>query len=151
MRETAKQKNEEVNKILKDAGKSDKFYWKRTGKCCWKTCQSACCRFSTQKSINKKAKSNWQAMGDYQHVPNLQFRSLNGYDFYIIPRLCPHISFDGKCDLHNKKTQPRVCQYFPMHPRDGTYIALKHICGYKFKKIKNKKIVKRKLPTEEIK
>ena len=76
-------------------------------------------------------------MSTNQDVVGVQVRTINGYDLFVTPRLCPHMSFDGKCDLHGKKTQPNVCSYFPMAPTDKVYQAVKHICGYKFKKKKN--------------
>lgn len=78
-------------------------------------------------------------MSDYSHIPGIQIKTLNQHDCYLTPRLCPHINVEGGCELHNKRTQPRVCKYFPMHHEDGTYITLKHVCTYKFKEVKNNK------------
>ena len=130
-------KNEYVNKLLKTTKKetSYKFYYKRTGSCNWKKCQAACCRFECV--IGDKNKNKKQYLNDFNHIDFDELRRLNGYDVYLKAKLCSHITVDGKCVLHNSKLQPRVCTYFPMHPDDGMYISVEHVCGYKFKKLKN--------------
>ena len=134
------EKNQYVNKILKECAEEQhkKYYYKRTGNCNYKKCMSACCRFNCQKHRKKNSKQQYQ-MSDYSYIRDVSIISDDKYDFYISPRLCMYLTFDGLCKSHKKKLQPRVCQYFPMHPDDGTFIALRKICGYKFNKIKNKK------------
>ena len=145
-------KNEYVNKLIKTNKKDTnyKFYYKRTGRCNWKKCQAACCRFEC--IIGEKKKNKSQYMNDYVATfQTTQIRHINGYDIYFKPKWCDKITLDGKCTLHNKKRQPRVCMYFPMHPDDGMYTALKHICGYKFKKLKNPYYKPKKEVKEETK
>ena len=136
----SKNKNLYISKLLKEEGIriKRKFYYKRIGKCDYKKCMSACCRFNCLSHWKTESK-DYQKMSDLQQYQGVQTKSINGNDFYITPRLCLYISFNGKCELHNKRTQPRVCKYFPMHQTDGVYLALQHICGYKFIKIKNTK------------
>lgn len=140
-----KEKNDYVNKLAKEESikNNNKFYYIRSGECCWKKCMSACCRFTCQKLIKPK-EVDYEQMSQYQYIQNIQMRKSNGYDCYISPRLCENITFDGKCKLHKNKKQPRICKFFPMHPTvDGMYEMLKHICGYKFKKVKNIKYKKK--------
>lgn len=117
---------------------SSKYIWQRYGSCDWKKCQSACCRFNCQRHIaNNSHNKDYHKMCDYMHIMNVQERTINGHDIYMSPRLCPYIKIEGGCMLHGKRTQPRVCKYFPMDYEDGVYIAVKHVCGYKWKKIRN--------------
>jgi len=132
-------KNNYINKIAK-SNHNIKFFWKRTGSCDYVKCQSACCRFNVHKSIeNNGWNKDYHKMNEYSEmtVSNVQIRKLNKHDIVMSPRLCPHIKIEGGCNLHGKRTQPHVCKYFPMTPIDGVYIAVKHVCGYKFKEIRN--------------
>ncbi len=127
-------KNKYINEMMKDT--KDKFYYKRIGKCDYKKCQAACCRFECV--VGEKKKHKAQYLNAYSPFGVTDIRHINGYDVYIKPKWCDKIALNGKCKLHNNKRQPRVCKFFPMVPEDGMYIALKQVCGYKFKKIKNK-------------
>ena len=133
-------KNVYIIKLLKEDAirNNNPFYFVRKGFCDYKKCQSACCRF-THIGKNADYKKNYYNLGQFCDKQGVQIRNVNGIDHFIVPRLCNHISFDGKCELHNKRNQPRICKYFPMHPTDSTYIILKNICGYKFYKVKNLK------------
>ena len=131
-------KNEYVNDILKPSKKdtNDKTYFKRIGKCNYKKCQAACCRFEC--FVGQKEKKKAQYHTDYNREGVTDIRHINGYDVYIKPKWCDKITLDGKCVLHNNRRQPNVCKYFPMHPTiDGMYLAVKHLCGYKFIELKN--------------
>ena len=142
MQSQSTSKNDYVNKMW---GKSTaKYYYIRTGSCNYKKCQAACCRFNClgHRPHNKK---DYHFMTDFQHYQGVLIKKINGIDFHLSPRLCPHIAVDGKCELHKKNKQPNVCKYFPMSPNDGVYLALKHVCSYKFKKIRNPKYKKEKL------
>ena len=146
----SKEKNKYVNEILKEnfIKNNKKHYYVRTGSCNWKKCQSACCRFRHTGKIKISGKNKELSYKHQYHNDQGQEEQRicsNGYEHKLSPFLCPSITFDGKCKLHNKRSQPYVCQYFPMVPDDGVYIALKHICGYKFKKIKNTKWKKKKV------
>ena len=145
----SKERNKFINDMRKrDSEESNKeYYTKRIGKCVWKKCQSACCRFRSYGRI--KIKGSFISKQLNYHDDNIVQKASNGYIFDLSPFLCPSITFEGKCVLHGKKEQSYVCTYFPMNKDDGMYIALKHICGYKFKKVKNKKY-KRDKKKEEI-
>jgi len=128
--------NEYINKLgLKS---KEKYLWVRSGKCNPVKCGSACCRFNVLGHVkNNSHAKNYHQMSDYLQHNNIQIRVLNRSTIYMTPRLCPNIAIDGKCELHNKRTQPKVCKYFPMTPKDGVYVAVKHVCGFKFEKINN--------------
>jgi len=128
---TSKEKNKYVNDITKPTKEdtNNKYYYKRFGKCNYKKCQSACCRFicyGTYK-FNKYHESN-----KYDKIVKIGKQEW-GVDF----KHCSNLTFNGLCKLHNKPSQPRVCSLFPMSPDDGVYIILKKFCGYYFKKFKN--------------
>jgi hypothetical protein len=130
-------KNEYINDCNK-YNTTDKYVYVRSGKCDYIKCQSACCRFNCQHNIKNTGHiKDYHKMCDYQHIKSVQTKVFNKYTFYLTPRLCPHIKIEGGCELHGKRTQPRVCKYFPMSVSDGMYQAVKHVCGYKFKKVKN--------------
>lgn len=139
-------KNSKINKIKKERAEKDnhKFWFKRIGKCSPKICGGACCRFKTTWNYND---------GEY-HDSIREFRKDDVYltkkigkrELVIQHIICPHMTMDCKCKLHGKKKQPYTCDVFPMHPRDGTYKAVKKFCGYSFIKIQNKKYKKIKKP-----
>ena len=138
--------NKHVNEIYK-RNTSDIFIWQRYGKCNWKQCQSACCRFNVLTHIkNTSHPKEYHKMQNYhsETIANTQLRTLNRNDIIMFPRLCPHIKVEGGCMLHGKRTQPNICRYFPMNPNDGVYVAVKHVCGYNFKKVRNKNYVPKK-------
>ena len=147
MAKKTESKNDYVNRLHKERAEKDNLshYYVRSGKCDWEKCQSACCRFRCYGKV--KASGKITVIHEYEDGASLQFRMSNGYQFTLGPFLCPSMGFNGACALHNKKSQPYICQYFPMNPDDGVYIALKHICGYKFKKAKNEKYKKPKKKT----
>lgn len=133
----SKERNKYVNDLHKD-NTTNKYLEVREGNCDYVKCQSACCRFNCQGHVkNSGHNKNYASMSDYQNVVGLQIKSLNRQDFYLTPRLCPYIKVEGGCELHDKRTQPRVCKYFPMYPSDGVFQAVKHVCGYKFVKVRN--------------
>ena len=136
------EKNEFINNTKNT---DDKFIYVRSGKCDSSKCQSACFRFNVNGYYkNSGHKKKYHQMSDYQYIQGIQVRVINRHLINLTPRLCPHIKIEGGCDLHNKRTQPRVCKYFPMSPDDGVYVAVKHVCGYKFKRVKNKNYKKKK-------
>jgi len=141
-----KDKNDYVNDLAKKCAEEDnnKHYWKRTGRCDYKKCQSACCRFHHMggKKVNG---SILLKQHNYHEEHTYVEKVSNGYIHQLKPFLCPSITFDGLCVLHNKRSQSRVCKYFPMSAKDKVWVALKHICSYKFEKIKNEKWKKEKV------
>lgn len=126
-----------------------KFIYQRSGKCNPKKCESACCRFDHVGHTDNNGQSmDYHKMNSFRHIRGVQTRVVNRITHYITPRLCPYIKIGGGCDLHGKRTQPTVCRDFPVTPTDGVYVACKHVCGYKFKKIRNPNYKKQK-ETEE--
>ena len=133
--------NSTLNRMRKiDAIKNKrKFYWKRIGKCNPSKCGGACCRYSVlsyrdhgyHDIINRGS-------GIYKIIKHKK-ETLS-----IIHAQCPNMRMDGRCKLHGKKSQPSVCEKFPMSRDDGVFIAVKKYCGFKFvkevlyDKIKNK-------------
>lgn len=140
----SKETNNKVNKINQaDAIKhNDKHYHIRSGKCDYVKCQSACCRFKVcGKQIKQKGIYSELNVGGEKY----SLKQVNGSMFYLASFLCPHIKVEGGCELHNKpRKQPYICQHFPMLPTDGMYMIVKHVCNYKFKKVKNIKYKKKK-------
>ena len=145
-------KNIYVNKVHKDfAIKENKdYYFQRSGFCDWKKCQSACCRFHHVRNIDCKGAIILKPSAYYQNH-EIVVKQIGNKIHYLKPFLCEAISLDGKCRLHNKKWQTRVCKYFPMSPDDGMYVAVESVCRFKFKKVKNKKYKKLEVKKNEIK
>ena len=124
-------KNEEVNKIISEQG------LKRIGKCNPEKCQSACCRINVN-ILHPTYSSNRYYLDDITSTRKIQ-KINQHWQLKITPRICRNLTTDGRCTLHDKRTQPRVCRLFPMSPRDGVYMAVKKYCGFKFIKIKKVK------------
>ena len=137
-------KNKIVTEILRKSAeeRNHKKYYSRTGKCDYNQCQAACCRFKIIQAIDRTKRAIY--FSDFNNEDNFQIRRLNGHDCYIRSKLCEHIEIDGGCIIHKSRRQPRVCRYFPMHPDDMMFIAVKGVCGFKFKKLKNKKYKEKK-------
>lgn len=146
----SKEKNKYVNNLLKEFVETNniKYYHKRIGRCDWKKCQSACCRFH-HTGMTKCKGSIITKHANYHKPEDEVHKVSNGHIHTLIPFLCQSISFDGRCEIHNKRDQPRVCKYFPMTPYDNMFKCLEHICSYKFIKLKNKKYKKNKLVKEK--
>jgi len=127
-----------------------KFKWKRIGKC--KQC-GLCCLFS-------KGMFTAEFRGDYyyflkktgcteihrrkvKYKKNEKFKRKPKKDYWIeviMGKLsgCPQLMFNKKgkilCSIHDKK--PKTCKVFPESPDHKFWDVLKHVCGYKFVKVK---------------
>lgn len=133
-------KNKDINKILRDnavaANKS--FYYQRYGKCNPQKCGSACCRFAVATEGSEYHQLAFA--GVRSPVARIKQRK----DVIIIFAFhCPNITTDGKCKLHNKKTQPEVCDKFPMTTTDAMYRYVKRYCRYYFKRVTRKKTLEK--------
>jgi len=126
--------------------KKEEIKYKRIGKC--KNC-GICCLFK-DKLIRVKKNSDsdkfYRKIG-YNVIKEELKKSRSGKNYKInfLGKIsgCPHLMFDKgkfKCLLHGKKCQPQICKTYPNHPTQDYYEIFKDFCGYKFVKIKEKKI-----------
>lgn len=108
---------------------------KRTGKCDFKKCKNACCKFCSFKHQHEY----FEGFGDYCKKSNS----------IIIKKTCKFLSKDGTCQKWGKtqgeqeKTGsangrisgfPRACEQFP-HISDEVFWRVMEVCGFKYEKI----------------
>jgi hypothetical protein len=141
---TMDDKNEFVNNQLKknEWELNQPYYYQRYGTCDYQKCQSACCRFSVYGPLEEPTRIINKSAKDYHELINtgkVITKWIRGKRYELYPTLCEHLKIEGVCKLHDSKRQCTVCKYFPMHPCDGVYHVVKHVCGYKFRKVRRKK------------
>lgn len=88
---------------------------RRTGKCDYKKCGSACCRF-----ICMQGHAYWDGFG-----------KKNEFGSIIINVKCKNLKKDGSCSLFKTKKFPGACKQFP-HPGDRLYQHIAEKCSFKF-------------------
>jgi len=88
---------------------------KRIGKCDYKKCNSACCKFFC---IDGK-------------TYYCGFGKENEFGSTVVKISCKNLSKDGKCKLFKTRKFPRACKQFP-HPTDGVYKHILDKCSFKF-------------------
>ena len=128
-------KNKIRNDIIKKRAIKDKknFWWKRIGRCTFEKCGGACCRY---KVITEPSNKEYHHLIDIENKDIFEIKKVGTRDLIIKNIVCPNMMMNCKCKLHGKKRQPYTCDVFPMHHHDGTYLAVKKYCGYKFIKEK---------------
>lgn len=128
-------KNKIRNEIIRKRSIKDKkkFWWKRVGRCNPLKCGGACCRYYVNTGPSKK---EYHDIMGVDHKNTFEIRRMGNKELIIKNAVCPNMTMDCKCKLHGNKNQPYTCDVFPMHPTDGTYLAVKKFCGYKFVKVK---------------
>jgi len=88
---------------------------KRTGKCDYKKCKSACCRF-----INGGNSSYWEGFG-----------KKNEFGKVIVDIKCKNLKKNGDCSLFGTRDWPGACKQFP-YLDDGVYQHIANKCSFKF-------------------
>lgn len=128
-------KNKIRNEIIRKRAikEKNKYWWRRIGRCNPNKCGGACCRYAVTIEPSKK---EYHDLIGANHKDVFEIKKVNKKDLIIKNAVCPNMTMDCKCKLHEKKEQPYTCDVFPMHPDDGTYLAVKKFCGYKFVKVK---------------
>lgn len=121
--------NEKCHKDIAEK-ENKRFYFIRSGKCQPERCQSLCCRIR----VSKEEKQFTNALREFDII-----REVDGVNYLIEFKSCRYMTLDGKCKLHNKKEQIRICRYFPMSPKDPHYQVVKEFCGFMFTEHENKK------------
>lgn len=92
-----------------------KLLVKRVGKCDYKKCGNACCKYVV--GFGQFAKGFY----DYKK-----------YGSSVINKKCKHLKKNGKCDIWGTKKFPNACKQFP-HPTDAHYHITYKKCGFRFK------------------
>lgn len=100
---------------------------KRYGKCNPKTCNSACCKF-TSNCIHFYNDGNSNKL----YLMNFGNTKVSKNKLSVL-RICKCHQLDrnGKCLLWNTKRFPDECKEFP-HPHDGVYIEVSEKCTFYF-------------------
>ena len=94
----------------------DKFLIvKRVGKCDYKKCKSACCKF-----FSMDGKTYYQGFGKE-----------NEFGSIIVKVECKNLDRCGRCPLFRTRKFPRACKQFP-HPSDGVYTHISDKCSFQF-------------------
>ncbi len=88
---------------------------RRTGKCDYKKCKSACCKF-----ICLGESKYWDGFGKKNEFGNI-----------ILNTKCKNLNKKGECLVFKKKNFPEACKQFP-HPIDGVYKHIAEKCMFKF-------------------
>ena len=105
--------------------KKKKYLVRREGKCDYKKCKNACCKFTSHNCGGKY--SDGELVNTY--VKGFSDRILG--DHAIMKNRCSRLNRDGSCKLWKRKGFPGPCKEFP-HPFDGVYIAVAPVCSFKF-------------------
>ena len=90
----------------------------RTGKCDYKKCGNACCKFLC-------------FPGSHEYYEGFGDRGIS-VDHIIFKKRCKYLSKNGVCQKWDKEDFPRACKQFP-HPTDNTYLEVIEKCSFKFK------------------
>lgn len=99
--------------------------YNRKGKCDYKKCKAACCRFML---IN--ADSLGESIKDYWKGHGFDLIYINGVPHWFKNSPCSHLDLKTyKCKL--QKTKPIVCQQFPT-PDDIVYKKVIKVCSFNF-------------------
>ena len=109
--------------------KSVEKRFERTGKCNYKKCGAACCKFGVVGFIDDDAQETyWEALG-------FKIKTMDGKRLIIHNHPCKQLNLKTLgCKIHKNKPVP--CIQFPM-TLDSVYILSRGKCSYKFKKGKN--------------
>jgi len=105
--------------------KDKKYLVSRYGKCDYKKCKNACCKF-----ISNYCGGNWSD-GEPVNVYIKGFADRMLGDHAIFKKRCNRLNRDGSCKLWKRKGFPGPCKEFP-HPFDGVYIFTAPVCSFKF-------------------
>ncbi len=97
--------------------KNKEYLIKRIGKCDYKKCNSACCRFM-------------HFHGSKFHGCFLE-KSCNGY---ILKKNCKNLMRSGRCRIFKKNEWPPACKNFPVL-LDPHHAVIYKKCSFKFKVI----------------
>ena len=97
-----------------------RYILRRLGKCDYKKCKNACCKFIC-------AGSKYQR--DYFLGFGKKSPCGNGV---IINKRCSRLTRKGECPLFDKKRFPVACKQFPL-PLDEVYHIVYNKCGFRFK------------------
>lgn len=90
---------------------------KRIGKCDYKKCKNACCKFISL---------------SYPHSYFEGFGKVNNQKTnVIIKKTCKFLCKTGTCNRWGKKDFPEACKQFP-HVSDGTFIEIMDRCTFKY-------------------
>lgn len=105
---------------------------KITGKCDYKKCKNACCKFCSLAYPHEYFEGFGEPSKDFKHL--------------IIKKKCKFLNKNGTCQKWNKKETkidnsigyqgritgfPRACKQFP-HPDDGIYHEVMDKCTFKY-------------------
>lgn len=107
----------------KDVGRK----YNRKGKCDYKKCKAACCRFMliSADSLAEGIKGYWKGHG-------FDLIYMNGKAMWLKDSPCTHLDLKTyKCKL--QKNKPIICQQFPI-PHDAVYKKVIKVCSYRFPK-----------------
>lgn len=99
--------------------------YNRSGKCDFKKCKAACCRFYLIGIVN--------TINSERYMKGFGFKIItqNGMRKAILPIVCNHLDLKTyECKIQSKK--PLCCKQFPV-PEDGVYKLVADKCSYKFK------------------
>lgn len=124
----------------------DKFVIvQRVGKCDYKKCKNACCKFCSALYVKDYSRGFFDGKDSF------------GKD--ILKRKCNNLQKNGLCKLWRKKSSknsiknkgfPIACKQFP-HVGDGIYWEVADVCSYKFRIVYTIKKVGEKIRKEMIK